>query len=217
MLFDTAAAALDWLGVVVFAISGALIASRKQMDIVGFALLGTVTGIGGGTLRDLLLGLSPVFWVREPTYLVVCVLASGAVFFTAHVPRSRYRVLLWFDALGLALFAVTGAERALETGSGPVVAVAMGVITATFGGIIRDVLGSESPVVLSREIYVSAALVGAAAFVALSGAGLGREAALGAGLAAGLAVRGTALLRGWSLPRYRERPGRPLDEIKPPD
>ena len=89
MLFDTAAAALDWLGVIVFAVSGALVASRKQMDVVGFALLGTVTGIGGGTLRDLLLGLSPVFWVREPAYLIVCVIISGVVFVTAHIPQSR--------------------------------------------------------------------------------------------------------------------------------
>lgn len=217
MLFDTAAAALDWLGVIVFAISGALVASRKQMDVVGFALLGTVTGIGGGTLRDLLLGQGPVFWVREPAYLVVCVIVSGVVFVTAHIPQSRYRVLLWFDALGLAVFAVTGAERALLAGSGPVVAVAMGVITATFGGIIRDVLGNESPVVLSREVYVTAALVGAAVFVVLSRFGLGRESALGAGLFVGLVVRGMALRRGWSLPRYRERPGRTLDEIKRPD
>jgi uncharacterized membrane protein YeiH len=214
MLFDTAAAALDWLGVIVFAISGALVASRKQMDVVGFALLGTVTGIGGGTLRDLLLAQGPVFWVREPTYLILCVVVSCAVFFTAHIPQSRYRVLLWFDALGLALFAVAGAERALIAGSGSVVAVAMGVITATFGGIIRDVLGNESPVVLSREIYVTAALIGASMFIVLSGFGLARESALGAGLLAGLIVRGMALRLGWSLPRYRERPGRTLDEIR---
>jgi uncharacterized membrane protein YeiH len=217
MLFDTAAAALDWLGVIVFAISGALVASRKQMDVVGFALLGTVTGIGGGTLRDLLLGQGPVFWVHEPAYLVVCVIVSSAVFVTAHIPQSRYRVLLWFDALGLALFAVTGAERALLAGSGSVVAVAMGVITATFGGVIRDVLGNESPVVLSREVYVTAALVGATFFVVLSGFGFGRESALGAGLLVGLVVRGMALRQGWSLPRYRERPGRTLNEIKRPD
>lgn len=217
MLFNTVVAALDWLGVIVFTVSGALVASRKQMDVVGFALLGTVTGIGGGTLRDLLLGLSPVFWVREPAYLVICVIASIVVFLTAHVPQSRYKVLLWFDALGLALFGVTGAERALVAGSGPVVAVAMGVITATFGGVIRDVLGSESPVVLSREVYVTAALLGACAFVALSASGFTRELALGAGLLVGLIVRGTALYRGWSLPRYRERPGRALDKIKHPE
>src|SRR3712207_3070110 len=186
------------------------------MDVVGFALLGTVTGIGGGMLRDLLLGQGPVFWVREPAYLVVCVIVSGAVFLTAHIPQSRYRMLLWFDALGLALFAVTGAERAVLAGSGPVVAVAMGVITATFGGIIRDVLGNESPVVLSREVYVTAALVGATVFVVLSGLGFGRESALGTGLLVGLAVRGMALRQGWSLPRYRERPGRTLNEIKRP-
>lgn len=214
MLFNTAAALLDWLGLAVFAITGALVASRKQMDIVGFALLGTVTGIGGGTLRDLLLGLSPVFWVREPDTLVVCVIVSCAVFFTAHIPQSRYRLLLWFDAIGLALFAVTGAERALLAGSGSVVAVAMGVVTATFGGIIRDVLGNESPVVLSREIYVTAALAGAGVFVLLSAFSLSREVALGAGLLAGLFVRCMALYRGWSLPRYRERQGRSLDEIK---
>jgi uncharacterized membrane protein YeiH len=217
MLFNTATAALDWLGVVVFAISGALVASRKQMDLVGFALLGTATGIGGGTLRDLLLGLGPVFWVREPAYLVVCVLVSCVVFVTAHVPQSRYKVLLWFDALGLALFAVTGAERALVAGAGPIVSVAMGVITAAFGGIIRDVLGGESPVVLSREVYVTAALAGAAVFVTLSGLGLPRESALASGLLVGLIVRGTALHRGWSLPRYRERPGRTLDEIERSD
>jgi uncharacterized membrane protein YeiH len=217
MLFDTAAAALDWLGVIVFAISGALVASRKQMDVVGFALLGTVTGIGGGTLRDLLLGQGPVFWVREPAYLIVCVVVSGVVFVTAHIPQSRYRVLLWFDALGLALFAVTGAERALLVGSGPVVAVAMGVITATFGGVIRDVLGNESPVVLSREIYVTAALVGAGVFIVLSAYGLGRESALGAGLLAGLVVRGMALRWGWTLPRYRARPEHAREEVKRPE
>jgi uncharacterized membrane protein YeiH len=213
VLFDHATAALDWLGVVVFAISGALVASRKQMDIVGFALLGTVTGIGGGTLRDMLLAQGPVFWVRQPAYLIVCVIVSGLVFVTAHIPQSRYRLLLWFDALGLALFAVTGAERALLAGAGPVVAVAMGVVTATFGGIIRDVLGNESPVVLSREVYVTAALIGAIVFVGLTGLGLPREYALGAGLFAGLFVRGTALRRGWSLPRYRERRGRRPDEL----
>jgi uncharacterized membrane protein YeiH len=164
MVFQTAVAILDWSGVIVFAISGALVASRKQMDIVGFVLLGTVTGIGGGTLRDVLLGANPVFWINEPAYLVACVAVSGIVFFTAHIPQSRYKLLLWFDALGLGIFAVVGAEKALLMGAGPTVAIAMGVITATFGGILRDLLGAESPVVLSREIYVTAALAGAVSF-----------------------------------------------------
>lgn len=205
-MLDLAAAVLDWLGIVAFATTGALVASRKEMDLVGLALLGIAAGVGGGTVRDLLLGL-PVFWVGQPAYLITCVLVSVLVFFTAHIPQSRYRLLLWLDAIGLALFAVTGAERALAAGAGPVVAVAMGVITATFGGIIRDVLGGESPVILSREVYVTAALLGACAFVGGLFFGLSRESALIGGFTLALLVRGAALRWGWSLPRYRSGPG----------
>lgn len=213
MTFDAAVALLDWFGVVVFAVSGALVASRKGMDVAGFALLGVATGIGGGTLRDVLLGALPVFWVREPAYLLACVAASVVVFLTAPVAQSRYRLLLWFDAAGLALFAITGAERALLAGAGPVIAVAMGVVTATFGGVVRDVLGGESPVVLSREVYVVAAMLGAAAFVGGSLL-LPREVAMGAGLAAAFGLRGVALHRGWSLPRYKARQPGPDDRTR---
>ncbi len=147
---------LDWFGIAVFAATGALVASRKQMDIFGFALLATVTGVGGGTVRDVLLGKLPVFWVHRPAYVLVCVAVSTLVFFSAHIPESRYRLLLWFDAAGFALFASIGAEKGLETGTGPVVAVFMGIVTATFGGIIRDVLGGEVPLILRKEIYVTA-------------------------------------------------------------
>ncbi|MDE4914592.1 trimeric intracellular cation channel family protein [Methylobacterium sp. 092160098-2] len=205
-MFQTATATLDWLGVIVFTVTGALVASRKEMDFVGFAVLGTVTGIGGGTLRDLLLG-SAVFWVGEPAYLTTCLLVSGVAFFAAHIPQSRYRYLLWLDALGLALFAVVGAERALQTGASAEVAVAMGVITATFGGIIRDLLGGESPVILSREVYATAALVGAATFTSLIALGIPREIAVGVGFSIGLLVRAASLRFGWELPRYRPRPG----------
>jgi uncharacterized membrane protein YeiH len=204
-MFQIATTALDWLGVIAFTITGALVASRKQMDVVGFIVLGTVTGIGGGTLRDLLLGL-PVFWVREPAYLITCALVSILVFFAAHIPRSRYRYLLWFDATGLALFAVIGAEKAAAAGADFIVAVAMGVITATFGGVVRDLLGNETPVILSREIYASAALAGAVAFIALMGVGASREFAVGSGFVIGLLVRAAALQYGWSLPRYRQKP-----------
>lgn len=123
MSFNTVTSALDWLGILAFVITGCIVASRQKMDVVGFIVLGTVTGIGGGTLRDLLLGQLPVFWVREPSYLVVCVLASAAMFLSPTIPPSRYRFLLWIDALGLALFAVTGAERAFMAGWSPVVAM----------------------------------------------------------------------------------------------
>src|SRR3954452_9036400 len=106
-MFQTATSVLDWLGILAFTATGALVASRKQMDVVGFVVLGTVTGIGGGTLRRVLVGL-PVFWVREPAYLISCAFASVLVFFAAHIPQSRYRYVLWLDAIGLALFAVTG-------------------------------------------------------------------------------------------------------------
>lgn len=207
-MFDTFAAMLDWFGIVVFTMTGALVASRKQMDIVGFILLGTVTGIGGGTIRDTVLGTLPAFWVTEPSYLVTCMTVSVVAFFLAHIPQSRYTVLLWFDAVGMALFAVTGAEKALLTGAAPVVAVAMGVVTATFGGIIRDVLGGESPIVLRREIYVTAALAGATLFVTMSFYGIAREIALTGGFLTGAAVRCAALRWNWSLPRYHARPGR---------
>jgi uncharacterized membrane protein YeiH len=206
-MFQTVTSVLDWIGIIAFTVTGALVASRKQMDVVGFIVLGTVTGIGGGTLRDLLLGL-PVFWVREPAYLIACTVTAFLVFFAAHIPQSRYRSLLWLDAVGLALFAVIGAEKAREAGAGATIAVAMGVITATFGGVVRDLLGGESPVILSREIYASAALAGAVAFIALTALGTERELAIGAGFAIALAIRGAALRYGWSLPRYRQRPGR---------
>jgi uncharacterized membrane protein YeiH len=203
-MFETATTVLDWLGVIAFTITGALVASRKQMDVVGFIVLGTVTGIGGGTLRDVLLG-SQVFWVRDSAYLITCVIVSVLVFFAAHIPQSRYRYLLWLDAIGLALFAVTGAEKAAYAGADVTVTVAMGVITATFGGIIRDLLGGESPVILSREIYASAALAGALIFTSLVAIGAAREFALGAGFVIGLLIRAAALRYGWSLRRYRQR------------
>ena len=205
-MLGTVTVVLEWLGIIVFAMTGALVASRKQMDVIGFVVLGTVTGIGGGTLRDLFLGLTPVLWVREPVYLIVCAGVSVLVFFTAHLPPSRYKALLWLDAVGLALFAVIGADIAYQAGVGPVAAVAMGVVSATFGGIIRDVLGGESPVILSREIYASAALLGALAYILLLWWAVPKDTALIAGFILGLGVRGVALFWDLSLPRYRPRP-----------
>jgi uncharacterized membrane protein YeiH len=204
---------LDLAGVAVFAVTGALVASRKQMDIVGFALLATVTGIGGGTLRDLVLGLTPVFWVQRPLYVAVCVAVAAIVFFTAHIPESRYRLLLWLDALGLSFFCVVGADKAFAAGAGPFIAIVMGVITATFGGVVRDVLGGEIPVILRKEIYATAAFAGSGVFIAATAAGLPAVGAALGGFAICLAIRGMALQRGWSLPVYRARPGRSPDEL----
>lgn len=205
---------LDWFGIAIFAVTGALVASRKRMDIFGFILLGVATGIGGGSLRDVMLGQLPVFWVKEPTSLAICIAVSAATFFLAHIPESRYRALLWFDAAGLSLFCVVGADKALDAGASGFIAVAMGVMTACFGGIIRDLLGGESPLILRKEIYVTAALAGAFAFV--SGVQLGAPwlASASAGFATCFAVRALALRYHWSLPVYRAREGRTAEEVE---
>ncbi len=201
---------VEHLAVIVFAITGALVASRKQMDIFGFVLLGTATGVGGGTVRDVLLGHLPLVWVQDPSYLVVCIVATSITFFTAHLVRSRYRALLWFDALGLSLFCVLGTEHALNIGAHPIVAILMGMITATFGGIIRDVLGGEVSLLLKREIYVTAALTGAVVFVGLEMVNQGRAVNLAVGFLCCFVVRGFALYFGWSVPAYKARPGRDI-------
>lgn len=198
----------DLAGIAVFAASGALVASRKQMDAVGFVVIGCLAGFGGGTVRDLLLGRTPVFWLREPQVLAVASVVALLVFFAAHRVENRFRALLWADAAGLALFAVLGAEIALLAGSPPWAAVLLGVVTATFGGVLRDVVCNEVPLLLRKEIYALAALAGAAVFVLLRMQGVWRDAALLAGLAVCFAIRAAAIARGWSLPAYRGRPGR---------
>ena len=202
-MFESSIAILDWLGIVAFAITGALVASRNQMDAVGFVLLGTVTGIGGGTIRDLLLNVHPILWIEQPQYLAVCIGVSLVVYLTAHLIDSRMRLILWADAIGLALFATVGAERAMSTGASPLVAVVMGVITACFGGIIRDLLGQMRSIIFSYEIYVTAALGAATVFVSLHEFGLSREIAVIGGVATGVVLRAGALIWGWSLPHPR--------------
>lgn len=206
--------AVDLIAVAVFAITGALVASRKQMDIVGFVWLGTVTGVGGGTLRDLLLD-APVFWILDATPVVVCIVSSVAVFFLAHLIQNRYRLILWLDAVGLGLFTVAGANKALEVGASPVVAVAMGVISATVGGVVRDILGQEPSIILRREIYVTASAIGATIFVGLQLTSLTLAATMIIAFLATFAVRGSALRFGWSLPVYKARPGRKVGPSDP--
>lgn len=206
-MFDGGLSILDWLGVIVFTITGALVASRKQMDVIGFVLLGTITGIGGGTIRDVLLGV-PIIWFEKPAYLIVCLIVSVVVFFAAHLVHSRLRLILWMDAAGLALFATVGAEKALLTGTAPIVAVVLGVITACFGGIIRDTISQEQSIIFSYEIYVTAALASAVTFVVLHSNELQREMNVTLAVVLGFSLRAGALRYGWSLPRYRPRPPR---------
>ncbi|MBB4065879.1 trimeric intracellular cation channel family protein [Gellertiella hungarica] len=204
---------LDYSGVAVFAATGALAASRKELDLIGFLFLAAVTGIGGGTLRDLILGQAPVFWVMRPTYVVVCVAMGVLVFFTAHLFESRYRLLVWLDAIGLSAYCVMGAAKGLAATASPTVAIVTGTMTAAFGGILRDILANEPSVLLRPEIYVTAALSGAALFTLSSemGAPLWLASLAGAILAFG--VRGGALAFGWTFPPYKARPGRHPDDV----
>lgn len=206
-------AAVDLAAAVVFAVTGALAASRKQMDVIGFMWLGTVTGVGGGTVRDLLLGV-PVFWVVDPSPVVTCLVAAVAVHFTSHLIQSRYILILWLDAFGMALVTVAGTAKGLDAGTAPVIAVVMGVITASVGGIIRDVLGQEPSVILRKEIYVTASVAGACTYVLLFTFGTDRWLATLAGLAVAFVARVLAITLGWSMPVFRSRPGRTIEEIE---
>ena len=199
---------LDLFGVAVFAVSGSLTASRKQLDIVGFLFVAAVTGIGGGTLRDLLLDRGPVFWVREPLSLWLTSAVAVLLYFTASRLERRYAALLWADALGMAVFCVLGARTALDAGAGPEVAVLMGTMTATFGGLIRDVVCTETPLILRKEIYATAAAAGATVLVVVEALGLPPAVGVAAGVATSFAIRAVALIFGLSLPVYRPRPGR---------
>ncbi len=158
---------LDLLGVAVFAISGSLAAGRKRLDLFGVCVLGLVTAAGGGTLRDILLGIRPVFWIADPSYIYVAVGASVLTFVSVRFRRTPGRLLLIADAFGLALFTVLGTEKALLLDVPWVVAVIMGIMTGVAGGMVRDLLTGEIPLILRREIYATASLVGAVAFVML--------------------------------------------------
>ncbi|MGC1487620.1 MAG: TRIC cation channel family protein, partial [Albidovulum sp.] len=160
----TLLAFLDYASVFIFALSGALVASRAQLDIVGFAFVASITAVGGGTLRDVLLSRDPIFWIAEPSFIAVAVLAAVLVFFTAHFLESRLKVLTWLDALALAVAVPAGTGVALALGQHWAVVLLMGVATGCLGGLMRDVVCNEVPLVLKQgELYVTAAFIGAAA------------------------------------------------------
>ncbi len=200
---------LDYAAVVVFALTGALVASRAQLDIVGFAFLAILTGVGGGSVRDVLLDRNPVFWMADPTYLAVASGAALLVFFTAHLFESRYRALLWLDACALSVAVAAGAGIAQSTGQGIAVVLVMGVVTGCMGGLLRDVVANEVPLVLKQgELYVTCALTGsvASALAVALDAPAGIAALACAGVTFGL--RAGSLLFGWRLPVYKSRPPR---------
>ena len=197
--------ALDYVGVGVFAVTGALAAARKRQDVVTFVVFSIITGMGGGTLRDLLIG-APVFWVHSGTYLLVCIGAAFAVWIVGERPW-RYAALNWLDAVGLAAYASIGSAKALGYGVAPGVAVAMGVMTATFGGILRDIFAGEPSVLLRREIYVTAALLSASVYVSLRWFDIDPSIAASAAFVCGFGLRAGAIVLHWTLPGFEARDG----------
>jgi uncharacterized membrane protein YeiH len=193
---------LDYFGIAVFAISGALLAAERRQTFVTFVFFAVVTGVGGGTLRDLLIG-APVFWVHKNATLLICI---GAALLTWLVSRRFIadRALLWFDAAGLAAYATYGAAKALSFGVAPVPAFVMGVLTACAGGIIRDVLAGEPSILMRPELYVTAAALASGLFVGLALVGVALPIAGGIAAIAGFTLRGLAIARGWSLPAYKD-------------
>ncbi|MBB5686168.1 trimeric intracellular cation channel family protein [Sphingobium boeckii] len=191
----------DLLGIAVFAASGALAAAGKRLTLVTFAFFALVTGVGGGTVRDLLIG-APVFWVQDYRFPAVCMVMALLVWITPQRIWSE-KALDWFDALGLAAYAVFGAAKSLAFGVPPLPAVMMGVITACVGGVIRDVLAGEPSILLRPELYVTAAALSAALYVGLVLFGIDGPLAAGIAAVAGFVLRGIAIHRGLALPGYR--------------
>jgi len=195
---------LPWLnlaGISVFAASGALVAARKRLDFIGACFFALITATGGGSVRDLLIG-APIFWMQDPTPVLLCIAVSLAAWL---VPVRLWpkRALDWFDAAGLAAYAVYGAAKALQFGFSPVPAVAAGIVTACIGGVIRDITAGEPSVLLRHELYVTAALAAAATFVGLTSLGAAAYWPAIAGFVVGFALRGAAIRWQLALPPHR--------------
>jgi uncharacterized membrane protein YeiH len=205
----TSIALLDHAAALVFAATGALAASRAQLDIVGFFFLASLTAVGGGTLRDLILDRNPVFWVADPTPIGLACLVALVVFFTAHLLESRLKVLIWLDALALPVAVAAGVAAAREMEVSAPIVLVMGIATGCFGGLLRDVVANEVPLVLKQgELYVTAALGGAAAALAAPLLTDQPLAPVLACIATAFALRAGSLAFGWRLPVYRARPPR---------
>jgi uncharacterized membrane protein YeiH len=194
---------LDLVGVAAAAVSGALAAGRSGLDLLGVVVIAALTAIGGGTLRDVLLDRHPIFWIADPTYLVV--ICAAALLTVAYVrllapPRNA---LLVADALGLAMFSMAGAYITEAAGHARIVVVLMGTMTGVAGGVLRDVVTGQVPLILRRDIYATAAIAGTSAYLLLEALGLPRAPAIGAGMAVVVGLRMLAIWWGWQLPVFR--------------
>ena len=194
---------LDLIGTAVFAITGALAAGKKKMDIFGVVVLGCVTALGGGTLRDVILDIRPVFWISDPLYLVVAMLAAIGTLVLARNLKLPSMLLMYADAVGLAVFTVIGFQKGFQATHTYSIAIVMGVTTAVAGGIIRDVLAGEIPLILRQEIYASASLGGAVLFALLNHFNLASSFTVSVAVLTTLAIRLAALHWNLTLPIFR--------------
>jgi len=200
---------LDYASVIVFAVTGALVASRAQLDLVGFAFIACLTAVGGGTVRDLLLDRDPIFWIAQPSYLAAAGSAAVIIFFTAHLFESRMRTLIWLDSLALAVAVAAGTGIATAMGHSAPIIVLMGIVTSCMGGLMRDVVVGDVPVVLKQgELYVTAAFAGAATTVLLQSylPDVPYRLLIGAGVT--WVLRAGSIQFGWNLPVYKSKPPR---------
>ena len=189
------------MGAAVFAASGALAAGRRRMDVLGVLVIAIVTAVGGGTIRDLLLDRHPVFWIEDSSHLVVSVLAAVVTLAYARLRRPPNHSLAVADALGLALFTISGAQIAEREMMNPIVIVVMGTMTGVAGGVIRDVLSAEVPLIFRKgELYATAAIAGAILYLLLEAAGIPRQISALAGMAAIATLRLAAIFWGLHLP-----------------
>ncbi len=195
---------LDLAGVAVFAASGVLASRDRDLDLLGVIVVAAITAIGGGTLRDLLLDRHPMFWITDVWYLVVIIVAAMLTVAYVRVWPPPKVTLLVADALGLALFALAGAQLAEASNCPPLIVVLMGTMTGVTGGVLRDVITAQVPLILRREIYATAAIVGIAAYLALNELGMPRQLAFWVGMIVVATMRLIAIRRDLHLPVFRK-------------
>lgn len=194
---------IDLVGTFVFAISGTLTAADKKFDLFGAATIALVTAVGGGTLRDLLIGSLPVSWMLNPAYILLIGMAIPVSFFLKNYILKLRRMLFLFDSIGIGLFTILGLQKTLALGLSPVVAVIMGMVSAVFGGVLRDILCNEIPLIFRKEIYATACLAGAVLFLLLKNAGLDNHLTMPLTMLLIIVIRILAVKKHWSMPVMR--------------
>lgn len=195
--------AIDLIGTFVFAISGTLTAAEKKFDLFGAAIIALVTAVGGGTIRDLLIGSQPVGWMQNPHYLALIGLAVPVSFFLKKYILKLRRTMFLFDTIGIGLFTILGLQKTLAFGLSPVIAVMMGTVSAVFGGVLRDILCNEIPLIFRQEIYATACLAGAILFLILKKAGLDSDLNMLLTILLIIVIRTLAVKRHWRMPVMR--------------